>query len=72
MVKHGSGHLRNALIYGSFNLLGRYPVLYEYYHKKRNEGKSHYVALSHVAKKLLRVIFYLEKNNIDFDPNLLK
>ena len=72
MVKHGSGYLRNALIYGSFNLLGRYPVLYEYYHKKRNEGKSHYVALSHVAKKLLRVIFYLEKNNIDFDPNLLK
>ena len=72
MVKHGSGHLRNALIYGSFTLLGRYPVLYEYYKKKRDEGKSHNVALSHVAKKLLRVIFYLEKNNKDFDINLLK
>ncbi len=72
MVKHGSGHLRNALIYGSFTLLGRYPVLYNYYKKKRDEGKSHNVALSHVAKKLLRVIFYLEKNNKDFDINLLK
>ena len=72
MVKHGSGHLRNALIYGSFTLLGRYPVLYDYYKKKRDEGKSHNVALSHVAKKLLRVIFYLEKNNVDFDPCLLK
>lgn len=72
MVKHGSGHLRNALIYGSFTLLGRYPVLYDYYKKKRDEGKSHNVALSHVAKKLLRVIFYLEKNNKVFDTNLLK
>ena len=72
MVKHGSGHLRNALIYGSFTLLGRYPVLYDYYKKKRDEGKSHNVALSHVAKKLLRVIFYLEKNDKVFDINLLK
>ena len=72
MVKHGSGHLRNALIYGSFTLLGRYPVLYDYYQKKRDEGKSHNVALSHVAKKLLRVIFYLEKNNKNFNINLLK
>lgn len=72
MVKHGSGHLRNALIYGSFTLLGRYPVLYDYYKKKRDEGKSHNVALSHVAKKLLRVIFYLEKNNKNFNINLLK
>ena len=72
MVKHGSGHLRNALIYSSFTLLGRYPVLYDYYKKKRDEGKSHNVALSHVAKKLLRVIFYLEKNNKNFNINLLK
>ena len=72
MVKHGSGYLRNALIYGSFNLLGRYPVLYEYYLKKRNEGKSHYVALTHTAKKLLRVIFLLETKNISFDSSLLK
>ena len=72
MVKHGSGHLRNALIYGSFTLLGRYPVLYDYYKKKRDEGKSHNIALSQVAKKLLRVIFYLEKNNKNFNINLLK
>ena len=72
MVKHGSGILRNALIYGTFTLLGRYPVLYEYYLKKRNEGKSHYVALTHTAKKLLRVIFLLETKNISFDSSLLK
>ena len=35
--------------------------------KKRNEGKHHNVALSHVAKRLTRIIFYLEKNDTDFD-----
>ncbi len=72
MVKHGDGTLRNALIYGTFTLLGRYPIIYDYYKKKRNEGKSHYVALTHTAKKLLRVIFTLEKNNITFDSSLLR
>lgn len=44
----------------------------EYYHKKRNEGKSHRVACSHLVKKLIRVIFTLEKNGIDFDPTKLR
>ena len=47
-------------------------MFYDYYLKKRSEGKCHRVALSHVAKKLIRVIYSLEKNNIDFDPSLLK
>ena len=48
------------------------PKLYEYYLKKRNEGKPHRVALSHVAKRLVRIIFYLEKNNSDFDENKMR
>lgn len=48
------------------------PTFYDYYLKKRSEGKCHRVALSHVCKKLLRVIYTLEKNNIDFDSSLLK
>lgn len=48
------------------------PKFYDYYLKKRSEGKCHRVALSHVCKKLLRVIYTLEKNNINFDTSLLK
>lgn len=40
--------------------------------KNISRGKCHRVALSHVCKKLLRIIYTLEKNNIDFDPSLLK
>ena len=40
----------------------------DYLNKKLSEGKHYFVALSHVTKKLIRVIFYLLKNNISFVP----
>lgn len=67
MVKHGSPHLRRTLMNCAMATLLYIPQFYDYYKKKRREGKSHRVALSHVAKKLSRVIFYLEKNHIQFD-----
>ena len=72
MVKHGSGHLRNAIMNVALSTTRYSPTFYDYYLKKRSEGKCHRVALSHVCKKLIRVIYTLEKHNIDFDPSLLK
>lgn len=72
MVKHGSSYLRYNLLNASQMLIIHNPVFYEYYCKKRNEGKHHRVALSHVAKKLIRIIFYLEKNDVDYDPSKLR
>lgn len=72
MVKHGSGHLRYAIMNSAMAILRFSPEFYDYYLKKRSEGKCHRVALSHVCKKLIRVIYTLEKNNVDFDPSLLK
>ena len=72
MVKHGSGHLRYVIMNIAMTILRYSPTFYDYYLKKRSEGKCHRVALSHVAKKLIRVIYALEKNNIDFNPSLLK
>jgi hypothetical protein len=67
MVKHGSPHLRRYLIQAANNMLVHNPILYEYYLKKRSEGKSHNVAISHVARRLTRIIFYLEKKDVDFN-----
>ena len=72
MVKRGSGYLREALMNISNTVIKYNPTLYDYYLKKRSEGKCHRVALSHVCKKLLRVIYKLETQNIQFDPSLLK
>lgn len=72
MVKHGSGHLRYTIMNIAMTILRYSPTFYDYYLKKRSEGKCHRVALSHVCKKLIRVIYSLEKYNQDFDPSLLK
>ena len=72
MVKHGSGHLRYSIMNSAMIILRYSPTFYDYYIKKRTEGKCHRVALSHVCKKLIRVIYSLEKYNQHFNPSLLK
>ncbi len=70
MVKHGSGHLRYHLLNVADYVFMHEPIFTEFYYKKRNEGKSHRVALSHVAKKLVRIIYKLESENIKFKSNI--
>lgn len=68
MVKRGSPHLRCAILNASRLIAMRDPCFKDYYQKKRKEGKHHFVALTHVAKKLIRVIFKLLKTNSQFSP----
>jgi transposase len=57
--KRGSSMLRWAIM-ESARLVSIYnPVFKTYYEKKLSQGKHHFVALTHVAKKLLRVIRHL-------------
>ena len=70
MVKHGSGHLRYHLINAAEMVAMHEPIFTEFYYKKRNEGKTHQVTLSHVAKKLVRIIYKLESENTNFKSNI--
>ena len=70
MVKHGSGHLRYFLMNAADYVFMHETVFTEFYYKKRSEGKSHRVALTHVAKKLVRIIYKLESENITFNSNI--
>ena len=72
MVKHGSSYLRKYLMNSAETFYVFNHSISDFYWKKRNEGKSHRVALSHVARRLINTIFYLEKHNQDFNSNLLK
>ncbi len=72
MVKRGSSYLRQYLMNSAMMVITHNPNFYDYYLKKRNEGKHHRVALSHVAKKLIRIIFKLETSQIDFNPQSMK
>lgn len=68
MVKRGSPYLRWAILNASRLIAMRDPCFKDYYQKKRKEGKHHFVALTHVAKKLIRVIFKLLKTTSHFSP----
>lgn len=48
----------------------RETIFTEFYYIKRSEVKSHRVALTHVAKKLVRIIYKLESENITFKSNI--
>lgn len=63
MVKRGSSSLRWALHQAARLVSLHSPLFRNYLLKKINEGKHYNVALTHVAKKLVRVIFHLLKNN---------
>lgn len=66
MVKRGSKYLRWAILQAARLIAMRDPVFNEYLIKKRNEGKHFNVAISHVARKLTRVIFKLLTTNTEF------
>ena len=72
MVKHGSASLRCALMNCAATVRLYNETFAVYYQKKINEGKPHSVAISHVAKKLVRLIFALETKGIAFDPARLR
>ena len=66
MDKRGSRYLRYALFISAQYVSLWCPVFKDYYRKKRSEGKHYFVALSHVAKKLLRIICHLQKTGEPF------
>lgn len=61
MEKRGSRYLRYALFNAAKFVCKWDSSFGEYLTKKRNEGKHYNVAVSHAAKKLVRLIYHLEK-----------
>ena len=62
MEKRGSRYLRYALFNAAKYVCIWDPTFAAYLAKKRAEGKHYNVAISHAAKKLVRVIFALQKS----------
>lgn len=62
MEKRGSRYLRYALINAAKYVCFWNPTFEAYLAKKRKEGKHYNIAITHAAKKLVRVIYALEKS----------
>ncbi len=68
MEKRGSRYLRFALYNAAKYVCHWDPAFAAYLDKKRAEGKHYNVAISHATKKLVRLIFALEKSGEPYRP----
>ena len=68
MEKRGSPYLRFALYNATKYVCHWDPAFAAYLAKKRAEGKHYNVALSHAAKKLVRLICAMEKSGLPYQP----
>ncbi len=68
MEKRGSRYLRYALFNAARFVCQWEPSFAAYLAKKLAEGKHYNVAISHVAKKLVRLIFALQTTGRAFQP----
>jgi Transposase and inactivated derivatives len=66
MEKRGSRYLRYAIFNAAKYVCHWEPTFAAYLAKKRAEGKHYNVAISHAAKKLVRLIYALEKSGAAF------
>ena len=69
MEKRGSRYLRYALFNATKYVCNWNPSFAAYLAKKRAEGKHYNVAISHAAKKLVRLIFSLQTSGRAFQPS---
>ena len=70
MEKRGSRYLRYAIFNAAKYVCIHDPVFAAYLAKKRAEGKHYNVAVSHAAKKLVRLIFALERSGNPYRPTV--
>lgn len=67
MSKRGSRVLRYALMNAAHNVVKNNATFKAYYDAKRAEGRSHYNALGHCAGKLVRVIWKMLTDEVEFN-----
>ena len=68
MEKRGSRYLRYAIFNATKFVCNWDPTFAAYLAKKRAEGKHYNVAISHAAKKLVRLIYAMEKSQQPYRP----
>ena len=67
MSKRGSKVLRYALMNAAHNVVKNNATFKAYYDKKMAEGRTHYNALGHCAGKLVRVIWKMLTDEVEFN-----
>lgn len=67
MSKRGSKVLRYALVNAAHNVVKNNAAFKAYYEAKMAEGRTHYNALGHCSGKLVRIIWKMMTDNVEFN-----
>ena len=67
MSKRGSKVLRYALMNSAHNVVKNNSTFKAYYNAKMAEGRTHYNALGHCAGKLVRIIYKMLTDKVEFN-----
>ena len=67
MSKRGSRVLRYALVNAAHNVVKNNTTFKAYYDAKMAEGRTHYNALGHCAGKLVRIIWKMLSDEVEFN-----
>lgn len=67
MSKRGSRVLRYALVNAAHNVVKNNSTFKAYYDAKMAEGRTHYNALGHCAGKLVRIIWKMMTDDVEFN-----
>ena len=67
MSKRGSRILRYALVNAAHNVVKNNITFKAYYDAKKSEGRSHYNVLGHCAGKLVRIIYKMLTDELEFN-----
>jgi transposase len=69
MSKRGVETLRTAFFQAAFSAAQHDPELKDFYQRKRSEGKTHHVALSHLMRILTRRLVAVLRSGKPYQPN---
>lgn len=72
ITKQGSPYLRRALYLAAMAQLKLKTPFYDYYAKKRADGKSHREALVAVSRKLVHVVYAVLSRQKPYDPDIAR
>ena len=68
MSKRGSSYLRHTLFLAASCCVFHNSPFYDYYHKKRSQGKHHLVTVGAVSRKLTTVVYAILKSGKPYEP----
>jgi len=69
LTKRGNGYLRKRLFSAAWGAIMHNEQFKKYYDYLRAKKHSYVESLLIIARKIIRIMFYLSKNNCMYDPN---